>query len=241
MTRKNPGILADFEPEIEARARRIHGQTLRNKRKKQQEQANSEETTSATTEESTDSSQNPAISESTSTNPFDANNTPRANPTPNEPMGDQTIRELAAAPTVQQPLCITFPQGTTPFQLKTILIHLLPTFHRLPSESPHKHLTEFHLVCSSMKPQGVSEDQIKLRAFSFSLSRIAKDWLFYLPPNSITTWTKLHSKFLDRFFPATKASEIRRSILGIKQKHEESLYEYWNVIRSCAQAAHNMD
>ncbi|KAL4335502.1 hypothetical protein GQ457_07G001480 [Hibiscus cannabinus] len=104
----------------EARARRIHGQTLRNKRKKQQEQANSEETTSATTEESTDSSQNPAIGESTSTNQVDANNTP------NEPMGDQTIRELAATPTVQQPLCITFPQGTTPFQLKTGLIHLLP-------------------------------------------------------------------------------------------------------------------
>ncbi|KAK8573700.1 hypothetical protein V6N13_009788 [Hibiscus sabdariffa] len=239
MTRKNPGTLADFEPEIEARARRIHGQTLRNKRKKQQEQVNSEETTSAITEESTDSSQNPAISEATSTNQVDANNAPKANPTLNEAMGDQTIRELAAAPTVQQPLCITFPQGETPFQLKTGLIHLLPTFHGLPSESPHKHLTEFHLVCSSMKPQGVSEDQIKLRAFPFSLSGIAKEWLFYLPSNSITTWTDLQSRFLDRFFPAAKASEIRRSILGIKQKHEESLYEYWErykkLCASCPQ------
>ncbi|KAK8706192.1 hypothetical protein V6N13_049767 [Hibiscus sabdariffa] len=209
MTRKNPGTLEDFEPEIEARARRIHGQTLRNKRKKQQEHANSEETTSATNEESTDSSQNPAVGESTSTNPIDANNTPTTNTTRNEPMGDQTIRELAAAPTVQQPLCITFPQGETPFQLKTGLIHLLPTFHGLPSESSHKHLTEFHLVCSSMKPQGVSEDQINLRAFSFSLSGIAKEWLFYLPSNSITTCTDLNSKFLDRFFPAAKAREIR--------------------------------
>ncbi|KAK9009477.1 hypothetical protein V6N11_036009 [Hibiscus sabdariffa] len=233
MTRKNPGTLADFEPEIEARARRIHGQTLRNKRKKQQEQANSEETTSVTTEELTDSSQNPTVSESTSTN------TPRANPTPNEPMGDQTIRELAPAPTVQQPLCITFPQGETPFQLKTGLIHLLLTFHGLPSESPHKHLYEFNLVCSSMKPHGVSEDQIKLRAFPFSLSGIAKECLFYLPPNSITTWTQLNRIFLDRFFPAAKASEIRRSIIGIKQEHEETLYEYWERFKklcaSCSQ------
>ncbi|KAL4362635.1 hypothetical protein GQ457_04G023730 [Hibiscus cannabinus] len=167
MTGKNPCTVVDFEPEIEARARRVHVHTLRNKRKKQQEQANYEETTSATTEESTDSSQNPAISESTSTNPVDANNTPRANPTPNEPMGDQTIRELAATPTVQQPLCITFPQGTTPFQLKTGLIHLLPTLDGLPSESPHKHLTEFHLVCSSMKPQGVSKDQLNYEHFHF--------------------------------------------------------------------------
>ncbi|KAK8977946.1 hypothetical protein V6N11_059575 [Hibiscus sabdariffa] len=225
MTRSNPTELVDFDPEIEARARRTHGQTLREK-KKQREKANSEETTSATNEESIDSTHHP-------TDP-----TPIVEVT-HTPMADQTIRELAAAPTVQQPLCITFPQGETPFQLKTGLIHLLPTLHGLPSESPHKHLTEFHLVCSSMKPQGVSEDQIKLRAFPFSLSGIAKEWLFYLPPNSITTWTDLNNKFLDRFFPAVKASEIRRSILGIKQKYEESLYEYWErykkLCASCPQ------
>ncbi|KAK8665054.1 hypothetical protein V6N13_005229 [Hibiscus sabdariffa] len=203
-SRSNPTELVDFDPEIEARARRTHGQTLREKKKKQREKE-PEGATSTTNEESTDSTHHPIdptpITESTHT-----------------PMADQTIRELAAAPAVEQPLCITFPQGETPFQLKTGLIHLLPTFHGLPSESPHKHLTEFHLVCSSMKPQGVSEDQIKLRAFPFSLSGIAKEWLFYLPSNSITTWTNLNKKFLDRFFPAAKASEIRRSILGIKQK-----------------------
>ncbi|KAK8680587.1 hypothetical protein V6N13_109529 [Hibiscus sabdariffa] len=228
MTRKNPSELVDFEPEIEARARRIHNQTLREKRNKQREQEDSEETTSTTNEESTDSTHHQT----------DADHTPISEPT-RTTMADQTIRELTTAPAVQQPLCITFPQGDTPFQLKTGLIHLLPTFHGLPSESLHKHLAEFHLVCSSMKPQGVSEDQIKLRAFPFSLSGIAKEWLFYLPPNSITTWTDLNSKFLDRFFPVAKASEIRQSILGIKQKHEESLYEYWErykkLCASCPQ------
>ncbi|KAK8991104.1 hypothetical protein V6N11_062128 [Hibiscus sabdariffa] len=38
-----------------------------------------------------------------------------------------------------------------------------------------------------------------------------------------------------RFFSVAKASEIRRSILGIKQKYEESLYEYWERYkRLCA-------
>ncbi|KAK8628325.1 hypothetical protein V6N13_064034 [Hibiscus sabdariffa] len=90
-----------------------------------------------------------------------------------------------------------------------------------------------------MKPQGVSEDQIKLCTFPFSLSGIAKEWLFYLPPNSITTWIDLNTKFLDRFFPVAKASEIRRSILEIKQRHEELLYEYWErykkLCASCPQ------
>ncbi|KAK9017028.1 hypothetical protein V6N11_079515 [Hibiscus sabdariffa] len=137
-------------------------------------------------------------------------------------MADQTIRELAVAPAVQQPLCITFPQGDTPFQLKTGLIHLLPTFHGLSSESPHKHLFEFHLVCSSMKPQGVSEDQIKLCAFPFSLSGIDKEWLFYLPPNSITTWTDLNSKFLDRLSEQTLIQYFYEGLLPMEMKMIEA-------------------
>ncbi|KAG8492848.1 hypothetical protein CXB51_010174 [Gossypium anomalum] len=69
------------------------------------------------------------------------------------------------------------------------------------------------MVCSSMKPQGVSEDQIKLRAFPFSLAGMAKEW----------------------YFPAAKASELRRSILGIQQRNDESLYDYWERFKKlCA-------
>ena len=93
----------------------------------------------------------------------------------------QTLKELAAPDLNQQPLCITFPTLTAAFELKSGLIHLLPTFRGLAGEDPHKHLKEFHVVCSTMKPQGVSEEQIKLRAFPFSLGDLAKDWLYYLP------------------------------------------------------------
>ena len=92
--------------------------------------------------------------------------------------GNQTLKELAAPDLNQQPLCITFPTldaTTTTFELKFGLIHLLPTFHGLAGEDPHKHLKELHVVCMSMKPMGVTEDQIKLRAFPFSLKDSAKD------------------------------------------------------------------
>ncbi|KAH9659732.1 hypothetical protein KPL70_023966 [Citrus sinensis] len=48
-----------------------------------------------------------------------------------------------------------------------------------------------------MRPQGVTEEQIKLRAFPFSLDGLAKDWLYYLPPGSITTWNGLKKQFLE--------------------------------------------
>nr|XP_027062838.1 uncharacterized protein LOC113689236 [Coffea arabica] len=141
----------------------------------------------------------------------------------------QTLKELAAPELTHQPLCITFPTlaENTAFELKSGLIHLLPSFHGLSGEEPHKHVKEFEVVCSSMKPPGVTEEQIRLRAFPFSLKDAAKDWLYYLPAGSITTWAQLKKKFLEKFFPASRAASLRKEICSIKQYPGESLYEYW--------------
>ncbi|XP_027083781.1 uncharacterized protein [Coffea arabica] len=126
----------------------------------------------------------------------------------------QTLRELAAPELTHQPLCITFPTlaENTAFELKSGLIHLLPSFHGLSGEEPHKHVKEF---------------EIRLRAFPFSLKDAAKDWLYYLPAGSIITWAQLKKKFLEKFFPASRAASLRKEICGIKQYPGESLYEYW--------------
>ena len=100
-----------------------------------------------------------------------------------------------------------FPSTTT-FELKSGLIHFLPTFHGLTGEDPHKHLKELHVVCTSMKPMGVTEDQIKLRAFPFSLKDSAKDLLYYLPSESIKTWNKMKRLFLEKYFLASRAVNI---------------------------------
>ncbi|RDY07948.1 hypothetical protein CR513_07888, partial [Mucuna pruriens] len=46
-----------------------------------------------------------------------------------------------------------------------------------PSEDPHKHHKEFHVVCSTKRPHGILEDYIKMKEFPFSLTRATKDWL----------------------------------------------------------------
>jgi hypothetical protein len=113
--------------------------------------------------------------------------------------GNWTLKELVAPDLNQQLLCITFPtlEATTTFELKSGLIHLLPTFHGLTGEDHHKHLKELHVVCTSMKPTGATEEQTKLRAFPFSLKDSAKDWLYYLPSGSITTWNEMKRLFLE--------------------------------------------
>ncbi|RDY03213.1 hypothetical protein CR513_13238, partial [Mucuna pruriens] len=39
------------------------------------------------------------------------------------------------------------------YELKSELIHLLSKFHCLAGENPYKHLKEFHVVCSMMRPR----------------------------------------------------------------------------------------
>ncbi|PIN27218.1 hypothetical protein CDL12_00011 [Handroanthus impetiginosus] len=134
-----------------------------------------------------------------------------------------TLRELPALDLTQQPLCIDYPQLDIPFKLKSGLIHLLPTFRGLENEDPHP-------LCY---------EQMKLRAFPFSLADKAKDWLFYLSPGSIRTWTDMVSLFLDKFFPTSRATNIRKEICGVKQRDTETLHEYWERFKqlcvSCPQ------
>ncbi|KAK4407771.1 Retrovirus-related Pol polyprotein from transposon opus [Sesamum angolense] len=44
---------------------------------------------------------------------------------------------------------------------------------------------------------------------------------------SIETWADMKQQFLQRFFPASRATHLRKEIYGIRQLNGESLYEYW--------------
>jgi len=92
----------------------------------------------------------------------------------------QTLKELAASNVENQPLCINIDNNVN-FELKSSLIHLLPIFNGLIGEDPHTHLKEFLMVFVGMKPNGIDEEQVKLKAFPLSLKRAAKAWFFSIP------------------------------------------------------------
>ncbi|XP_052485174.1 uncharacterized protein LOC128040463 [Gossypium raimondii] len=150
-------------------------------------------------------------------------------------MANQTLKQLAAPNLAAQPPSITYPALDKPLKLNSGFLNLLPKFNGLPGEDPYRHINEFLITCSTMQPDGIEEEQIKLRAFSFSLQGLAKDWLYYMPPGSFTTWTGLHKAFLEKYFSASRIGSIRKEICGIKQLGGESLYEYWERFkRLCA-------
>ena len=53
---------------------------------------------------------------------------------------NRTLKELATPDLDEQPLCIQYPNLKVTFELKSGLIHLLPTFHGFAGENPNKTL-----------------------------------------------------------------------------------------------------
>ena len=81
---------------------------------------------------------------------------------------------------------------------------------------------------------------MKLRALLFSLANSAKEWLYYLPSGTITTWTAMKKCFLEKYFPSSKAISICKLICAIRQEPGEVLYEYWERFkRLCASCPHH--
>ena len=74
-------------------------------------------------------------------------------------------------------------------------------------------------------------------AFPLSLKGQAKTWFYSQPDEIVTNWDFLRREFLDKFIPPEKTDYIRKEILGIMQRDQESLYEYWNrfkrLLESC--------
>ncbi|RDX68670.1 hypothetical protein CR513_52314, partial [Mucuna pruriens] len=67
------------------------------------------------------------------------------------------LKELATPDIMCQPWCIRFPKldQAQSYETRFGLTHLVPKFHGLPDEDPYKHLKEFYVVYSTMRPHGI--------------------------------------------------------------------------------------
>ncbi|GJX41389.1 reverse transcriptase domain-containing protein [Tanacetum coccineum] len=106
-----------------------------------------------------------------------------------------------------------------------------------PTEDPHAHIRYFNKITSTMKFPNVPNTSVKLMLFPFSLEGAARIWLEKEPPRSIETWDDLVSKFINKFFPPSKTTNLRNEITRFQQKFDETFYEAWDrfndLLRGC--------
>ncbi|XP_038687522.1 uncharacterized protein LOC119986903 [Tripterygium wilfordii] len=138
-------------------------------------------------------------------------------------LGDYTAPIVYNAPS-----CIVLAPATGKFELKIQHIQMLNMFRGDDNNDPYLHVKEFFDLCSTFHYIGISDEQVRLRLFPFSLKDKAKAWLNSLPPRSINTWDELVKKFLLKFFPAQKTNALKREICNFAQNEGEPFYECWD-------------
>ncbi|GJT78784.1 reverse transcriptase domain-containing protein [Tanacetum coccineum] len=106
-------------------------------------------------------------------------------------------------------------------------------FHGFKDEDANEHLDKYLSITQFIKQNGVSQDIINLNLFPFSLTHEAKSWFYTLKTHSIHTWEEMVSKFLSKYYPYSRALQLRKEILNFQQLPTESVFEAWERFKSC--------
>nr|GEX18830.1 DNA-directed DNA polymerase [Tanacetum cinerariifolium] len=148
--------------------------------------------------------------------------------------------ELLQAPTEGYEEAIVIPKiAANNFELKHGLINLVQNkqFFGHDKEDPHAYIRYFNKITSTMRVPNVPSSSIKLMLFPFSLDGATWIWLEKEPPRSILTWEDLVTKFINKFFPPSKTTNLRNEITRFQQRFDESFYEAWDhfndLLRAC--------
>ncbi|GJU94083.1 reverse transcriptase domain-containing protein [Tanacetum coccineum] len=154
--------------------------------------------------------------------------------------GNRTMAQLLEAPTEGYEDAIVVPEiNANNFEIKHGLLNLVQNkqFFGHDKEDPHAHIRYFNKITSTMKFPNVPSTSVKLMLFPFSLEGAARIWLDKEPPRSILTWDDLVSKFINKFFPPSKTTNLRNEITRFQQRFDESFYEAWDrfndLLRAC--------
>ncbi|GJY85979.1 reverse transcriptase domain-containing protein [Tanacetum coccineum] len=138
---------------------------------------------------------------------------------------NRTMAQLLEAPTEGYEDAIVVPEITANnFEIKHGLLNLVQNkqFFGHDKEDPHAHIRYFNKITSTMKFPNVPSTSVKLMLFPFSLEGAARIWLEKEPPRSILTWDDLVSKFINKFFPPSKTTNLRNEITRFQQKFDET-------------------
>nr|XP_017245793.1 PREDICTED: uncharacterized protein LOC108217475 [Daucus carota subsp. sativus] len=155
-------------------------------------------------------------------------------------MGDLPIKSLK---NYSQPSPSGVPTGiampniqAANFEIKPALLTMIQQnqFAGLPTEDPTLHLQRFQQLCSTIKFQGVTADQVKVMLFGFSLRDKAQKWLNDI---NVTEWDAIAQAFLTEYFPPNKTNDLVDKLTTFKQEYDETLKDAWDrfkdIQRSC--------
>ncbi|XP_020224161.1 uncharacterized protein LOC109806192 [Cajanus cajan] len=134
---------------------------------------------------------------------------------------------------------IAAPNTSRALEMKSAFLTLVSSqkFTGLDHEDPYSHLSNFYELCGTMGIHEGDEEVVYLRLFPFSLTGKAKVWLQSHPNQSLTSWSDVENKFVNRFYPSSKYIKAKLEITTFRQGADEPFYEAWerfnSLLRKC--------
>jgi len=134
---------------------------------------------------------------------------------------------------------IAIPNTTKSVEMKPAFLSLISShqFIGMDHEDPYTHLSTFYELTGAMGFGDVEIDAVYLRLFPFSLAGKVKEWLKSQLNQSLTNWTEVEEKFLNRFFPISRYIKAKSDISTFRQGNDEAFCDVWErfktMLRRC--------
>ncbi|GJY01704.1 reverse transcriptase domain-containing protein [Tanacetum coccineum] len=153
---------------------------------------------------------------------------------------NRTMAQLLEAPTEGYEDAIVVPEITANnFEIKHGLLNLVQNkqFFGHDKEDPNAPQSDIsNNITSTMNSQTSPEYVVNLMRFPI-FPRVSSPIADKDPPQSILQWMILCSKFINKFFPPSKTTNLRNEITRFQQKFDETFYEAWDrfndLLRGC--------
>jgi hypothetical protein len=155
------------------------------------------------------------------------------------PMGEQLqerkIGELCIPDIVNLPI-LNLTEIGRPFEIKTSPIRMVQHSPFTGKEDPNLHLQAFIHLCLTFNMDGVSQDQMRARLFSFSLLRKALQWFYSQPVETVQNWDALMRAFMKEYYSPGKTQSLHNKIATFAQYPTVTISEAFECFNAYTRA-----
>ena len=121
--------------------------------------------------------------------------------------------------------CIQLGEAARNYELKNVHFTMLRSIYGIPNEDPLIFIRDFYATVQTFPLQGLTENQLKMRIFPYTLKDKAKALLMTLPPYSLASWEAVYDKFMGKFYSHQMTTKLRTKIATFAQKEGEPFHE----------------
>jgi hypothetical protein len=143
-------------------------------------------------------------------------------------MGDQPqerkIGELCILDIIDLPI-LNLAEIERPFKIKTSTIYMVQHSPFTGKDDPNLHLQAFIQLCQTFNMDGVTQDQMRARLFSFSLLGKALQWFHSQPAETVQNWNALMRAFVKEYYSPGKTQRLHNKIATFAQYRTETISE----------------